>query len=347
MPLSLKFLIDDALGEEDFQALVRILSVLAVAGIFTSIVAVWYEKWDASLAASLISDVRARLFDHVQDLPSAYFARTRRGEILSRFSVDLSAFEGAIKSFANSCGAAVPGIDRRHRPDAVPELAARRGGAAGVSDHADRAADPDAEGGAGQLRAEAQRIRAARHGAGKRRGAGGDQGVQPAAPDLRLVHDAQRRRAPQDRLRDVPVDHGRAHRDDFGVVAPPRGAGARRLSRHQGSDHHRNLRDVRERVLGGLLQHRPHHAFHPGVDPVGGGGPPHSGTAGRADPRRRPPGRARSAAHHQRHHLRPRHLPVRRQPVAGARQFQPRSSRSASASPSSARAAPARARCST
>ena len=53
-------------------------------------------------------------------------------------------------------GAAVPGIDRRHHPDAVPELAARRGGAAGVSDHADRPADPDAEGGAGQLRAEAQ-----------------------------------------------------------------------------------------------------------------------------------------------------------------------------------------------
>jgi ATP-binding cassette, subfamily B, bacterial len=106
MPLSLKFLIDDALGEEDFEALVKILSVLAAAGIFTSIVAVWYERWDARLAASLISDVRTNLFEHVQNLPSAYFARTKRGEILSRFSVDLSAFEGSIKSFANS--AALP-----------------------------------------------------------------------------------------------------------------------------------------------------------------------------------------------------------------------------------------------
>jgi len=106
MPLSLKFLIDDALGEEDFEALVKILSVLAVAGIFTSIVAVWYERWDARLAAALISDVRGRLFEHVQNLPSAYFARTKRGEILSRFSIDLSAFEGSIKSFSNS--AALP-----------------------------------------------------------------------------------------------------------------------------------------------------------------------------------------------------------------------------------------------
>ncbi|WP_166297365.1 ABC transporter ATP-binding protein [Bradyrhizobium sp. 2S1] len=109
MPLSLKFLIDDALGEEDFQALYKILGVLAVAGIVTSIIAVWYERWDARLAAGIIADVRTRIFDHVQNLPSAYFARTKRGEILSRFSIDLSGFEGSIKTFANS--AALPGLE--------------------------------------------------------------------------------------------------------------------------------------------------------------------------------------------------------------------------------------------
>ena len=182
MPLSLKFLIDDALGEEDFQALYKILGVLAVAGIVTSIIAVWYERWDARLAACVISDVRARLFEHVQNLPSAYFARTKRGEILSRFSIDLFGLRRLDQELCQQRGAAVPGIDRRHHPDAVPELAARRGGAAGVSDHADRPADPDAEGGAGELRAEAQRVGAARHGAGERRRAGGGQGLQPAAP---------------------------------------------------------------------------------------------------------------------------------------------------------------------
>jgi ATP-binding cassette subfamily B protein len=109
MPLSLKFLIDDALGEEDFQALYMILGVLAVAGIITSIVAVWYERWDARLAASLIADVRSRLFEHVQNLPASYFARTKRGEILSRFSIDLAAFEGSVKTFAN--GAALPFLE--------------------------------------------------------------------------------------------------------------------------------------------------------------------------------------------------------------------------------------------
>src|SRR5438270_7200902 len=109
MPLSLKFLIDDALGEEDFQALYTILGVLAAAGIVTSIVAVWYERWDARLAACVIADVRSRLFEHVQNLPASYFARTKRGVILSRFSIDLSAFEGSIKSFASS--AALPFLE--------------------------------------------------------------------------------------------------------------------------------------------------------------------------------------------------------------------------------------------
>ncbi len=102
MPLSLKFLIDEALGEEDFGELIKILTILGAAGIVTSIVAIWYERWDARLAASVVTDVRAKLFGHVQELPSSYFARTKRGEILSRFSVDLAAFDSAVRSLANS-----------------------------------------------------------------------------------------------------------------------------------------------------------------------------------------------------------------------------------------------------
>jgi ATP-binding cassette subfamily B protein len=102
MPLSLKYLIDDALGEEDFHALYVILSVLAGAGILTSIVAIWYELWDSRLAAAVISDVRSRLFAHLQNLPASFYGRTKRGEILSRFSVDMAGYEGAVKSVANS-----------------------------------------------------------------------------------------------------------------------------------------------------------------------------------------------------------------------------------------------------
>src|SRR6202012_5206584 len=86
--------------------LYKILGVLAAAGIVTSIVAVWYEKWNARLSAGVIADVRTLLFDHVQNLPAAFFQRTKRGEILSRFSVALTAFEGAVRTLVAS--AALP-----------------------------------------------------------------------------------------------------------------------------------------------------------------------------------------------------------------------------------------------
>ena len=156
MPLSLKFLIDDALGEEDFEALVKILSVLAVAGIFTSIVAVWYERWDAKLAA--VADFgRARAAVRARPEPAVGLFRAHQARrnpfALFHRPVGLRRLD---QELCQQRGVAVLRIDRRHHPDAVPELAARRGGAAGVSDHADRPADPDAEGGAGELRAEAQ-----------------------------------------------------------------------------------------------------------------------------------------------------------------------------------------------
>jgi ATP-binding cassette subfamily B protein len=106
MPLSLKYLIDDALGEEDFQALYTILGVLAGTGVITSIVAVLYERTDSRLSASVVADVRQQLFEHMQNLSAAYFSRTKRGEILSRFSVDVAAYEGAVKYL--STGALLP-----------------------------------------------------------------------------------------------------------------------------------------------------------------------------------------------------------------------------------------------
>ena len=268
------------------------MSVLAVAGIVTSIVAVWYERWDAKLAASLISDVRLRLFEHVQNLPAAYFARTKRGEILSRFSIDLSAFEGSVKSFANS--AALPFLELIAGIVLMLflnwQLAAVALLVFPITLIGPRILTPKAV----QANYEQKLNESSLLGMVQENVAA--QAVVKAFSLQRrtlgwFTH-AQRRRAPENRLGDVPVDHGRAHGHDLGAVAAPRGAGARRLSRHQGPDHHRHLRDLRERVLGGLLQHRPSHAFHPGVDPVGGGGAPHAGIAGRADPRRRSPGRA-------------------------------------------------------
>jgi ATP-binding cassette subfamily B protein len=102
MPLSMKYLIDDALGNDNYTALVTILSVLFVAGAVTSVTAVWYERRDAQNIAKIIADVRHDLFAHIQLLPTSYFSRASRGDVLSRFSIDLAAYQDAIRHMANT-----------------------------------------------------------------------------------------------------------------------------------------------------------------------------------------------------------------------------------------------------
>ncbi len=95
-PLSLKYLIDDALWEEDFDALVWILTVLGVLAVVVSAVGIWRELYNARLAATVMGDIRRGLFEHLQKLPLGFFGRTKVGAIVSRFSNDLGEVEEAV-----------------------------------------------------------------------------------------------------------------------------------------------------------------------------------------------------------------------------------------------------------
>jgi len=60
---------------------------------------------DAELAATLISDVRLRLFEHVQNLRGLFCAHQARRDSLALLDRSV-AFEGSIKSFCQQRGAA-------------------------------------------------------------------------------------------------------------------------------------------------------------------------------------------------------------------------------------------------
>lgn len=101
MPLSLKYLLDEVFEDKDRSELIFILSVLGIAGIVTSVVAIWYEWIDSRVTAAITTDVRRSLFEHIQKLPLSFYERRRRGEILSRFSNDMTTYEEAVIHFAN------------------------------------------------------------------------------------------------------------------------------------------------------------------------------------------------------------------------------------------------------
>lgn len=101
MPLALKYLIDDVFEEGDSAELISILLVLGAAGLITSIVAIWYEWQDAKVTSAISAGVRRRLFDHIQNLPISFYNRTKKGQVLSRFSNDMISYEEAVTNFAN------------------------------------------------------------------------------------------------------------------------------------------------------------------------------------------------------------------------------------------------------
>ena len=298
MPLSLKFLIDDALNEEDLQTLYRILIVLAVAGIFTSIVAIWYELWDARTASGIISDARAKMFDHVQNLPAAFFARVKRGEILSRFSVDIAAYESSVKHFAN--GAMLPFMELIAGIGLMLYLNWQLAAVAllifpitligpriltpkAVQSNYEQKVNESAILGVVQENVAAQAVVKAF-------------GLQRRA--LGWFSLAQSRCAGEHDPRDVPLDNGRTHGDDLRAAVALDRAGDRRLSRHHRADFRRHLRHLRKRVLGDFLQYRAPDALHSGGDPGGRGDAAHAGNARRAGARRGPRRCAGYAAHH-------------------------------------------------
>ena len=347
MPLSLKFLIDDALGEEDFQALYKILGVLAVAGIFTSIVAVWYERWDARLAACIISDVRKRLFEHVQDLPAAYFGRTKRGEILSRFSVDLSAFEGSVKTFANS--AALPFLELIAGIILMLflnwQLAAVALLVFPITLIGPRILTPKAV----QANYEQKLNESALLGMVQENVAA--QAVIKAFSLQRRMFGcftlAQRRDAPQDRLRRCscrPWSSGRSPSRCCLLHLVVLAIGAYLATKGQITigtfvtfesafwEVSYNIAHVMHFIPVSISSAAAIRHIQELLDEPTRG----------ADRARR----ARSAAHHPRHHLRPRHVPVRRQPDAGAGQSQPQARCRQAHRHRRPLAAPARARCS-
>jgi ATP-binding cassette subfamily B protein len=96
LPFSFKFIIDDGLIGGDHALLMAIIIGLAVGGIVVSAIGLGRDFLFAQLAASALGDLRARLFAHLQRLALDFYARSRVGDVLGRFSNDLGSVETAL-----------------------------------------------------------------------------------------------------------------------------------------------------------------------------------------------------------------------------------------------------------
>jgi ATP-binding cassette subfamily B protein len=96
LPLSLKFLIDDAILPKRLNVLVGLLAALAIGGILVAAVQVGRDYLYADLGARVLTDLRQDMFAHLQKLSLGFYSATPSGEITTRFSADLASVENVI-----------------------------------------------------------------------------------------------------------------------------------------------------------------------------------------------------------------------------------------------------------
>jgi ATP-binding cassette, subfamily B, bacterial len=96
VPLSLRFVIDRAITPHNYAALVKIIAALTLGAIIASGVGFVRNRLFSVLQSEVLLRLRQLMFDHAQHLSLASHAGRAPGEILSRFTSDVSSVETAM-----------------------------------------------------------------------------------------------------------------------------------------------------------------------------------------------------------------------------------------------------------
>jgi ATP-binding cassette subfamily B protein len=96
VPLSLRFIIDQAITPHDYALLVAIIAGLTLGAVIVSGVGFLRNRLFSVLQSEVVLQLRQRMFDHAQRLSLASHAEGPPGQILSRFTSDVSFIETAM-----------------------------------------------------------------------------------------------------------------------------------------------------------------------------------------------------------------------------------------------------------
>jgi ATP-binding cassette subfamily B protein len=94
--MSFGYVLDEGIAKKDEALLLTVLLGLFAAALLTAAVAVGRDYLYARLGTSVMNDLRLRMFEHLQKLSASYYSRIQVGDLMSRFSTDLGAVQGAV-----------------------------------------------------------------------------------------------------------------------------------------------------------------------------------------------------------------------------------------------------------
>ncbi len=101
-PILLKLLIDDAIGHLDFSLLNLFVAMMIAIPIISSLIGIGQTYLNNKVGQSVMRDLRAALYRHLQAMPLRFFTETRTGEIQSRMSNDVGGIQSVVTDTAAS-----------------------------------------------------------------------------------------------------------------------------------------------------------------------------------------------------------------------------------------------------
>ncbi len=98
----LKDILNTAIPEQDMKLLSLLAGGMIVIAIASGVLGVVQTLLSNQVGQSVMHDLRAAVFRHLQRLSLAFFTRTRTGEVQSRISNDIGGVQGVVTSTATS-----------------------------------------------------------------------------------------------------------------------------------------------------------------------------------------------------------------------------------------------------
>lgn len=109
LPFSFRFIVDDGLLAHNQRLLFQLIGALGAGAVIVGLASFLRDRLYARLTATVLTELRVEMFDHLQLLSMNFFGAQPMGDILARFSTDLAAVESA--TGAAIAWAVLPALD--------------------------------------------------------------------------------------------------------------------------------------------------------------------------------------------------------------------------------------------
>ena len=94
-PLIYRAIINDGILKGNAALIIRLAVLVGVLGLFDGALGLAQAYLAATVGARVVLDLRAKLFEHIQQMPLAFFTRVQTGALVSRLDTDVGGAQTA------------------------------------------------------------------------------------------------------------------------------------------------------------------------------------------------------------------------------------------------------------